>query len=375
MGLCKSKLAVGEMKYHQKNQFRSTNQLPAVHTYIRERNSIMGLCKSKLAVGELSNQQDSSTAAAPTSTSSLRTEQPSSSLTTLIGDDTRRYGKWSAFVDGKNGFFYGIPCNARRVVKFNPIDKSLTEIGPDLGDGGLKWMCGVLANTGSIYCAPYLADHILKINTNDGTVETLDDVELPETGHMLWASGALAHDNTIYYMPYRAHQIMKLNPDNDTLSSVGDDLGYGWFKYRKYGGTVVGKDYCLYGIPYDNTHIIKFDPTNSDTTHTVGEEAEFGFDCGNGVLAGDGYIYSVNSIGQVLKVDSTTNNYTWIGGDMYSGYGVGWGDPIVGADNCIYWLRAKPIVYSNLTPRHNNYHRSWGMTLVDSKGTNGMVEL
>jgi hypothetical protein len=62
-------------------------------------------------------------------------------------------------VDGKNGFFYGIPCNARRVVKFNPIDKSLTEIGPDLGDGGLKWMCGVLANTGSIYCAPYYAHH------------------------------------------------------------------------------------------------------------------------------------------------------------------------------------------------------------------------
>ena len=36
----------------------------------------------------------------------------------------------AAFVDGKDGFFYGIPYlyNARRVVKFNPLDKSLTEI-------------------------------------------------------------------------------------------------------------------------------------------------------------------------------------------------------------------------------------------------------
>jgi hypothetical protein len=128
------------------------------------------------------------------------------SLTTLIGDGDmiRRYRKWSAFVDGEDGFFYGIPYNAPRVVKFNPLDKSVTEIGPDLGHGGEKWMCGVLANTGSIYCAPYLADHILKINTNDGTVETLDDVELPETGNRLWVSGALAHDNTIYYMPYHA---------------------------------------------------------------------------------------------------------------------------------------------------------------------------
>ena len=30
---------------------------------------------------------------------------------------------------------YGIPFDARRVVKFNPLDKSLTEIGPGLGEG------------------------------------------------------------------------------------------------------------------------------------------------------------------------------------------------------------------------------------------------
>jgi len=83
---------------------------------------------------------------------------------------------WSEFVDGGDGFSYGIPYNARRVVKFNPLDKSMTEIGPDLGDGGAKWMCGVLANTGIIYCAPFHADHILKIDTIQGTVETLISV-------------------------------------------------------------------------------------------------------------------------------------------------------------------------------------------------------
>jgi len=48
-----------------------------------------------------------------------------SSITTLIGDE---------------------PFNARRVVKFNPLDKSFTEIGPDFGEGGYKWMCGVRDN-------------------------------------------------------------------------------------------------------------------------------------------------------------------------------------------------------------------------------------
>jgi hypothetical protein len=84
-------------------------------------------------------------------------------------------------------------------------------------------MCGVRSNNNSIYCAPYRADHILKIDTIQGTVETLDNVEVPETGDDLWMSGALAPDNSIYYMPSSARRIMRLNPDNDSLSSVGDD--------------------------------------------------------------------------------------------------------------------------------------------------------
>ena len=260
-------------------------------------------------------------------------------LTTLldisIGDEIVGRYNFGDFVDGEDGFFYGIPCDARRVVKFNPVDNSLTEIGPDLGDGEMKWECGVRANTGSIYCAPYCADHMLKINTNDGTVETLDDVRLPETGEFLWASGALAADNNIYYMPTDARRIMKLNPDNDSLYSVGDDLGGG---FTKYSGTVVGNDDYVYGIPYKSKCIIKFDPTNPDTTSTVGVEAERWFNCRNGVLGCGGDIYSVNRVGQVLHVDTTSNDYTWIGDPIHdSRNGLGWGDPIIGVDKCIYW--------------------------------------
>jgi hypothetical protein len=258
-------------------------------------------------------------------------------LTTLIGHEIQGDAKWSAFVDGGDGFLYGIPSNARRVVKFDPLNKSLTEIGPDLGEGGGKWSCGVLANNSSIYCAPFSADHILKIDTIQGTVETLNDVELPETGDCSWASGALAQDNSIYYMPTSARRIMRLNPDNDSLSSVGDDLGREECKYR---GTVVGNDDCVYGIPYYTTRIVKFDPTTPDTTSTVWETTrhqEEWFMCGNGVLAGDGYIYAVNGAGQVLQIDTTRNNCTLIGDHIYSGWEAGWDDAIIGADKCIYW--------------------------------------
>mmetsp|Transcript_18930 Transcript_18930/g.28776 ORF Transcript_18930/g.28776 Transcript_18930/m.28776 type:complete len:113 (+) Transcript_18930:190-528(+) len=105
---------------------------------------------------------------------------------------------WMARIEFCTVFVFRIPYNARRVVKFNPVDKSLTETGPEQGYVVAKWRSGVLANNSRIYCAPACAEHILKINTNDGTVETLNDVELPETGYFLcWASGALATDNNM----------------------------------------------------------------------------------------------------------------------------------------------------------------------------------
>ena len=58
--------------------------------------------------------------------------------------------KWSAFVDGGNGCFYGIPDDARRVVEFKVEDKSIKEIGPDLGYH--RMTNGIKANNDSIYC-------------------------------------------------------------------------------------------------------------------------------------------------------------------------------------------------------------------------------
>jgi len=173
----------------------------------------------------------------------------------------------------------------------------------------------------------------------------------------------------------------------------------------KNGGTVVGNDDHVYGIPFAATCIVKFDPTNPDITSTVGEElervfvrgavfyctngvlaAEVRFKCGNGVLGCDGYIYAANGAGQVLQIDAARNNYTWLGDQIDSDEEVGWDGPIIARD---HWdgvtlllelisastgLHTMPIVYSNLTLRHNNCHHSWGMTWVEDL-RNGRVEL
>jgi hypothetical protein len=41
--------------------------------------------------------------------------------------------------------------------------------------------------------------------------------------------------------------------------------------------------------------------------------------------------------------DTSLFDASWIGDSIYSGYGEGWGGPIVGADKCIYW----PPTYAN----------------------------
>lgn len=55
----------------------------------------------------------------------------------LIGDEIPGFRKWSAtVVTGSDNCIYGIPFYDRRVVKFNSVDKSFTDIGTDLGDDG-----------------------------------------------------------------------------------------------------------------------------------------------------------------------------------------------------------------------------------------------
>ena len=55
-----------------------------------------------------------------------------------------------------------------------------------------------------------------------------------------------------------------------------------------------------------------------------------------GVLGSDGCIYAADDKGVILKIDPSTDDYSWIG-EKFSVGGDGWGKPTVGADSCIYW--------------------------------------
>jgi hypothetical protein len=59
--------------------------------------------------------------------------------TVLVGKGIGGHYKWKSCVVGSDKCVYGIPWNACRVVNFDPVNKSLTEIEPHLVNGSRKW--------------------------------------------------------------------------------------------------------------------------------------------------------------------------------------------------------------------------------------------
>ena len=53
----------------------------------------------------------------------------------LVGEEVgqRRYGRGT--LAAPNGSLYGIPYYAGQVAKFNQVNKSMTDVRPDFGDG------------------------------------------------------------------------------------------------------------------------------------------------------------------------------------------------------------------------------------------------
>ena len=91
-----------------------------------------------------------------------------------------------------NGSVYGIPGRARPVVKFNPTDRTITDMDlTSIMDLLIGIHRGAMTESGIIYCPPYYENRgIFKIETNANKTTELDANLLPERGELMWTSGA-----------------------------------------------------------------------------------------------------------------------------------------------------------------------------------------
>ena len=87
---------------------------------------------------------------------------------------------WCGCVRAEDGCIYGIPANAKQVLKFNPATETAELLPGDITklegvpETGHKYVSGALARDGCIYCGPWgQSDRVLQINTKDDTVKTV----------------------------------------------------------------------------------------------------------------------------------------------------------------------------------------------------------
>ena len=134
-----------------------------------------------------------------------------------------------------------------------------SNLGASLGDT-YKWLGGVLAPNGKIYCVPRNAADILIIDPSTNTA-TRSNMGVSLTGSEKWLGGVLAANGKIYCAPVNATDILIIDPSTDTAtrSNLGASLS-GTGKW--YGGVLAanGKIYC---VPNNATDILIIDKNPS----------------------------------------------------------------------------------------------------------------
>mmetsp|Transcript_30396 Transcript_30396/g.45838 ORF Transcript_30396/g.45838 Transcript_30396/m.45838 type:complete len:386 (-) Transcript_30396:11-1168(-) len=155
-----------------------------------------------------------------------------------------------------DGCIYGIPCNATKVLKVNPLTGEVSTFGPELA-GQQKWYGGLLGEDGCVYGIPNCATGVLKINPTTQEVTTLGS--LPEGGWK-WHGGVCGEDGCIYGVPAHATSVLKIDPRTGEVKTIGGPLDSGTYRPDgkfKWGGAVHGPDGCIYCIPSDADRVLK----------------------------------------------------------------------------------------------------------------------
>lgn len=213
---------------------------------------------------------------------------------------------------------------------------------------------GVLAADGSIYAVPYKsarilriipgatandADTILNMRVGGGTTgsECVVGVFAYGTYGGGWCGGALAPNGCIYCAPFDAPHILKIDPVAGTTTGIGTSVVPSTNNITtKFNSIVLGSDGYLYCIPGNRTEILKINPATDAVTLITG----MGSQRYSGIVGNDGYLY--------LPPDSTTNkrmakfdvaNATIASvGDTYGGSTQNWAWSAIGLNNNIYAL-------------------------------------
>ena len=254
-------------------------------------------------------------------------------------------GKWVGGVVAPNGNIYCIPNNSTTILVINPITDTDASgnFGADL-TGSSKWWGGCLGSDGKIYGVPESSNDVLVIDASSNTIATRTDFGLDLTNGGAWTStkwigGVVGLDGKIYCIPNNATKILVIDPANQTAELT--DFGVDLTGSSKWWGGAMGTDGKIYCIPVGVSDFLIIDTINQTATrNNLGLTVPGDFPWLGAVLGSDGKIYGVPfgpTAPGVLVIDTNTQIAT------INTFGINFSDGVfkwvggcLGADGKIY---------------------------------------
>ncbi|KAL3921861.1 MAG: hypothetical protein SGILL_002523 [Bacillariaceae sp.] len=167
--------------------------------------------------------------------------------------------KWYGGITGDDNAVYCIPYRASGVLRIDTATNTAKVIGPNYGIGNYFWHGGIKRN-GKIYAHPSHADTVLVIDTKEeskGIVSELPidrkDQDKDKKQTYKWLGGSVGADGNIYCPACDTSAILKINVTTDYC----DTQGFTGRSKNKWQGGILGRDACIYTIPADGVHVCR----------------------------------------------------------------------------------------------------------------------
>ena len=249
-------------------------------------------------------------------------------------------------------FIYWIPFNtvANYVLKLNWKTDSFSTFGlgtiPAATDQ--KWISGVLASNGKIYCSNHEIDKILVIDTQNADaitfITTYNGGSTWDATTKKYAGCAVASTGKVIFCAFTATKFLEIDPATDLATEFGSILAGG----AKWAGLVPAINGLLVGIAYTSPNMVEIDPV-AHTTTTYESLGGAVSKWGSGTLALNGYEVVCFPQGEtrIMIYNSTTHVSRFIAttftgaakfvGSVQSPTGQIWGIPAQSPDLGIFF--------------------------------------
>ena len=259
----------------------------------------------------------------------LPPSQDTQVLTNVNGVNTFSYPGYN--FDGSD-MFAGQSVDTSAIVLNNPAT--------------YKYLGGVLAPNGRIYCMPGTENNVGIINPYNNTIDTtsISGINPAPVANLKYLGGVLAPNGKIYCIPLFATNVGIIDPvtntiDTTTISmSTYPDLS-GTFKF--WGG-VLGTNGKIYCVPRRVNYVGIIDPVtntfdSTSITFTLAQSGGGGDSYATGSLGSNGNIYFCPyGATKVMRLRTTDNSLNFI--DVSNTSSVNWDGSVCGPDGNVYLL-------------------------------------